>query len=131
LGLSADELGQLTPAMFRALCDRRNVRLKHERFANALTASAVYNVNRPSADEPMVSAYDFVRDGKDSQEHHERQTLKRQIKHAVMSMPQATPRAKFLKMRTNIIAQLTSQGRTDAAELWAECWPTLVPKEGE
>ena len=66
LGLSDDEFGELTPAMFQALCNRRNVRIKYERFANAQTAAAVYNVNRVKADDPIISAMDFVRDEESS-----------------------------------------------------------------
>ena len=48
--------------MFSALCKRRNVKIKYERFANAQTAAAVYNVNRGKADDPIVQPFDFVRD---------------------------------------------------------------------
>jgi len=126
LGLSWDEFSDLTPSMFVALCKRRNVRLKHEKFANAQTAAAVYNVATRSA-EPLT-AYDFVRDPKEAEAHEQRQTLKRQIKDAVIRMPQDTDRAKFMRLRGNIIKQLEAIGRTDAAELWAECWPSLVPE---
>ena len=99
LRLSWEEFADLTPGMFAALCKRRNIRLKHERFANALTASAVYNVHRAGADVPMVTAYDFVRDAKQSEAHEQTQLLKRQIQEAVTRMPANTPREKFMKVR--------------------------------
>jgi hypothetical protein len=129
LGLTWNEFADLTPSMFLALCKRRNIKMKHARFANALTAAAVYNVNR-AADSPMVTAYDFVRDEKDSEAREQTQLLKRQILDAVSRMPANTTREKFMRMRENLIAELVKLGRTDAEKLWAECWPSLVP-EGE
>jgi hypothetical protein len=130
LGLTWEEFADLTPSMFAALCTRRNIRMRHERFANALTASAIYNVHRAGADVPMVTAYDFVRDAKQSEAHEQTQILKRQILEAVTRMPSNTPRERFMTIRGNIIAELVKLGRTDATELWAECWPSLIP-EGE
>lgn len=129
LGLDWEEFADLTPSMFLALQKRRGVRLKHERFASGLTAAAVYNASGMAGE--AVSAYDFVRDAKQSEAHEQRQTLKRQILHTVQQMPANTTREKFLKLRSNIIAQLEQIGRTDAEELWAECWPSIVPQEGE
>jgi hypothetical protein len=132
LGLSLSEFAELTPSMFAALCKRRNIRLKHERFANALTAAAVYNVNRSKAEDPMTTAFDFVRDEKANKALSETRLLKKQIKDAVGHMPSSTPRNRFLKMRVAYVAELKKLGRTDAEELWAECWPSLVPtKEDE
>lgn len=116
--------------MLGALCKRRNIRLKYERFANAEVAAAVYNVNRGSAEVPMITAWDFVRDAKSSKAHSETLLLKKQIKEAVGMLPSDTSHAKLMNVRKNIIAGLEKLGRTDAVELWAECWPTLVPKEG-
>jgi hypothetical protein len=121
----------MTPGMFRALCNRRNIRLKHERFANAQTAAAVYNVGRTSAEMPMLTGFDFVRDEEASKKRSEVLAIKASIKQSVGRMPVDTPRAAFLTMRTRMIDFLTAQGRTDAKELWAECWPELVPTEGE
>ena len=128
LGLGWEEFGDLTPALFTALCKRRNLRLKHERFANALTAAAVYNVNRSSSDNPIMTAFDFVRDEKSSQARAERLAIKAQIMQSVGGMPSDTPREKFMEIRARVISQLNSKGRTDGEALWAECWPTLVPE---
>lgn len=127
LGLTWDEFGELTPTMFKALCHRRNVHMKHTRYANALTAAAVYNVHRPTQETEMLTAFDFVRDEKASRALMEVRTLKRQILEAVGQMPTNTPREKFMRLRENIISQITALGRTDAKELWAECWPSLTP----
>lgn len=131
LSLSWEELQDLTPSMFGALCNRRNIRLKHERFANAQTAAAVYNVNRVSNQTPLMTAYDFVRDEAASKARAEMLAIKAGIKQAVGCAKWDTPREKFLAMRLRIIKQLEAQGRIDAKELWAECWPDLVPTEEE
>ncbi|MGA9135549.1 MAG: hypothetical protein WB384_26360, partial [Candidatus Sulfotelmatobacter sp.] len=57
LGLSVEEFEELTPGMFQALCKRRNIRIKYERYANAQTAAAVYNTARTKADDPMVHPF--------------------------------------------------------------------------
>jgi hypothetical protein len=111
--------------MFQALCRRRNVRLKHERFANALTASAVYNVNRGS-DSPALSPFDFVREP-DPQAEQTR-AIKQQIRQAIGAMPCDTPKVKLLEIRERVINSLKSQGRHDAEQIWAECWPSLTPE---
>lgn len=131
LGLSWPEFEDLTPGMFWELCKRRDMARKHERFANALTASAVYNSRRTSEEQPIITAYDFIRDPESSRKREEIETLKRQIREQVTMLPVSTPRAHFMAMRERIIATLEAQGRTDAKELWAECWPSLVPTEGE
>ena len=128
LGLSWEELAELTPNMFRALCERRNVRLKHDRYANAITAAAVYNVHRVGEATPMVEPFDFVRDAKSCELRAKRQEAKAKIMQAVGIMPTNTTREKFMEIRERVVAGLTAEGRTDAAELWAECWPSLVPE---
>lgn len=116
--------------MFTALCKRRNVRLKQDRFANAITAASIYNVHRAGTDAELVTPFDFVRDAAQTEELDKVRLLKRQIRDAVTRMPNNTTREAFLKIRKNVIAGIEKLGRTDGAELWAECWPTLVP-EGE
>jgi len=70
--------------MFQALCIRRNVRIRYERFANALTAASIYNVNRATEDTPIVSAFDFIREADPDREHT--QEIKRLIKTVVGSI---------------------------------------------
>jgi hypothetical protein len=123
LSLSWEEFEELTPAMFQALCIRRNVRIRYERFANALTAASIYNVHRGSEDTPIVSAFDFVRDA--DPEREQTQEIKRLIKQVVGSIPPGSPRSKYLEVRERTIASLKSQGRADAEKLWNDCWPSL------
>lgn len=127
LQLSLEEFEDLTPAAFQALCRRRNIRFKHERFAHALTASAVYNVNRASADSPMVTPFDFVCEKDPSAE--QTKEIRQLIKQVIGSLPPGTPRDKYLEIRTRTIASLETQGRKDATQLFDECWPSLTPKE--
>jgi hypothetical protein len=109
--------------MFQALCIRRNVGIRYERFANALTASAVYNVNRTSDESPVVSAFDFVREA--DPEREQTQQIKRLIKNVVGNIPAGTTREKLLEVRERTIASLKSQGRADAESIFDECWPSL------
>jgi hypothetical protein len=109
--------------MFTALCKRRNIHFKYERYANAITASAVYNCNRSSADAQILTAYDFVKE--DSPEREQTEKIKRLIKEVVGHMPADTTRERLLEVKGRSIASLNEQGRTDAAELWQECWPNL------
>jgi hypothetical protein len=127
LSLSWEEFSDLTPSMFNALCVRRNLKFKYDRFANALTASAVYNVNRTTNESPFITAFDFVRDEKQTAVKEERNKIIGTIKQVVGMMPSDTPREKFLAVRERVVNSLKSQGRVDAEELWAECWPSLVP----
>jgi len=50
----------MVPSMFFELRKRRVVRIRHERYANAMTAAMVFNVNRGEEQEPLT-AFDFVR----------------------------------------------------------------------
>jgi hypothetical protein len=116
--------------MFTALCKRRNVRLKHDRFANALTASAVYNVNRTTADSPVLTAFDFVRETANEAEEQTK-AIKGTIRQIVGNMPSNLPREKFQAIRARTIESLTAQGRTDAESLFDEVWPGLKPATKE
>lgn len=109
--------------MFQALCIRRNVHIRYDRFANALTAASVYNVNRTSADSPIVSAFDFVKEP--DPEREQTQQIRRLIKNVVGSMPVGTTREKYLEVKARTIASLLSQGRMDAEELFDSCWSSL------
>jgi hypothetical protein len=115
--------------MFRALCSRRNIRIKYERFANALTAAAVYNVNRVSADTPIVHAIEFVREPDPAKEEVKR--IKASINGTIGSMPMSTSREKFMEIRARMIADLVSHGRKDAESIFDECFPSLKPTQKE
>lgn len=129
-GLSEEEFGELTPGEFSALCKRRNTRIRYERYANALTASAVYNCNRPNSDDPMVTAFDFVRDEKDAEKREKRNTAKKFVQQA-LALPLGTAREKFLEIRLKVINDLKASGYEDAEEIVNECFPSLKPKETE
>jgi hypothetical protein len=129
LGLSYEEFADLTPAMFSALCARRNMKSKHDRFAAGMVAAAVYNVHRANADAPVLTAFDFVRECKPEEE--ERKAIMQTIKQAIGSMPSTTTLERLQEIRSNCIASLTAQGRKDAEDIFNECWPSLKPSRKE
>jgi len=124
---SLEEFEELTPGMFYALCKRKTIRFKYERLAHAITASAIYNVNRANSDSPLVQPLDFVREV--NPEEEQTREIKQLIKQAVGQAPEGTTYEKFQEIRSRTIASLTTQGRSDAEELFNECWPSLNPKE--
>jgi hypothetical protein len=84
--------------MFLELCKRRNVRIKYDRYASAMTAAAVYNVNRGDKDDPTVSAFDFVRSA-ESAEKKERRSKAKQFVKVALTLPFGTSREKYLEIR--------------------------------
>lgn len=128
LGLSWEEFEELTPAMFRALCKRRSIRFKHERYAHALTASLIYNVNREK-DAPALGPFDFVRDEASQRKKDELDKAKRFIRKAIGNLPPATTYEKLQEIRLKVIADVTAYGRDDAEQLFDACWPSLKPKK--
>ena len=130
-GLSWDEFEELTPKMFQALCKRRNVRIKYERYANAQTAAAVYNVNRHSADDPMVRPFDFIMDDEQASQRVSKIRFKKFIQKTIGQMPFGTPREKLLEVRSKAIGDLRASGCEDPEALFNEMWPSLKPKESE
>jgi hypothetical protein len=129
--LSWDEFEELTPGMFQALCKRRNIKIRYERFAHAMTAAAVYNVNRSKPEDPMLTAFDFVRDEESARKKEELSSLKKFIQGAIGRVPFGTSREKLLEIRLKVIEQLNQQGRNDAEELFNTVWPSLEPKDRE
>ena len=121
--LSLEEFEELTPTGFRALCLRRNIRFKMDRYAASIPAAALYNVNRASADTPLIEPIDFVREP----DPYREQTLeiKRTIKQVISQLPPDTDPALLQKIRTGTIESLKNQGREDAEALFNECWPSL------
>jgi hypothetical protein len=130
LFLSWQEFEEVTPAMFQALCRRRNIRFKYERFAHAQTAAAIYNVNRFGADSQMVSAFDFVRTDRDSTAKAEIKAIRNNIKLCIGSLPKDTTKERFQKVRTRTIEDLKAHGRPDAEALFDSVWPSLKPDKG-
>jgi hypothetical protein len=127
--LNWQEFEELTPGMFLALCKRRNIAIKYDRFASALTASAVYNVNRHSTEDPVVQPFDFIRDEQQAAEQAELMKIRKFIQGAIGRVPFDTPREKLLEIRAKAIEQLKQQGRDDAEDLFNDVWPSLTPKE--
>jgi len=125
LRLTVDEFWDLTPGMFQALCKRRNIRIRYERYANALTASAVYNVNRGSNDDPTVSAFDFIRPEQDAIRLQKIREAHQHIKKVIGQMPMTTPRIKLLNVRRKVIVDLKASGYVDGEEMFNTVWPHL------
>lgn len=123
LGLSLAEFEDLTPAMFQALCKRRNLRFKMDRYANGLTAAAIYNVNRGSSDTPIIEPMDFVREPDPFRE--QTNAIRKTIKQVVGQLPVGTKPEQIAEIRTRVISSLLRQGRKDAEQLFDECWPSL------
>ena len=131
LHLDLAEFWSLTPGMFQALCRRRNVAIKYERYANALTASAVYNSVRTNEDSPLICAFDFLRDEKESAKLEKLREGKKFIKKVIGQLPMTTPRSKFLEVRSRAINDLTASGYETPEELFDSAWPSLKPTAEE
>jgi len=113
------------------LAKRRNVGIRYDRYANALTASAVYNVNRGSEDSPTVCAFDFVRDEKSAAKLEKLREARQHVKKVIGQLPMTTPREKYLDVRRKVIADLTASKYENAEALFDEVWPHLKPTEEE
>jgi hypothetical protein len=132
LQISMDEFWDLTPTMFQALCRRRNIGIRYERYANALTAAAVYNVNRGSSDDPVVAAFDFIRSEEDAIKLEKVREGKRYINKVIGQLPMmTTTRAKYIDVRRKVIIDLQASGHADAEDLFDSVWPHLKPTEEE
>jgi hypothetical protein len=130
-GLQWSEFEELTPGEFNELGKRRNVRIRYDRYANAITASAVYNCNRGSGDDPIVGAFDFIRPEEDAIKLEKTRETKRWIKKVIGQLPMDTPRVKFLDIRIKAIADLKTSGHADPEALFDSVWPHLRPTKEE
>lgn len=130
-GLTDEEFADLTPGQFKELAKRRNIGIRYDRYANALTASAVYNTNRSSEESPILTAFDFIRDEEQAAKLEKLREAKRFIKTAIGQMPMTTPRAKFLEIRRKSIADLTASGYSNAVDIFDSVWPSLKPTTEE
>jgi hypothetical protein len=113
------------------LAKRRNVGIRYDRYANALTASAVYNVNRGSEDSPTVHPFDFVRDEKSAVKLEKLREAKKHIKKVIGVLPMTTTREKYLEVRSKAIDDLTAGGYVNAEALFDGVWPHLKPTKEE
>ena len=110
---------------------RRNISIRYDRYANALTAAAVYNVNRGGTDDPVVTAFDFVRPEADAIRLEKIREGHRYLKTVIGNLPMTTPRSKFLDVRRKAIADLTASGYDDPEAMFDTVWPHLKPTEEE
>lgn len=124
-GLSWEEFAECTPRMFQALAQRRNIRLRYERFAGAQAAAAVYNVHRAKESDPVLAAYDFVMDGDESAERERETRFRRHVTRAIGQLPIGTPREKVLEVRKRAIADLAAAGCEDAEAFVDGIFPHL------
>ena len=129
LSLTWNEFEDLTPAMFQALCKRRNIRIRYERFANAQTAAAVYNTNRHSVEDPLVEPFDFIRDDESAQRKERLMKAKRYINRALGAFPLSTTREKILEIRQKAITDLKASGYADAEQIVNAMYPNLQSKD--
>jgi hypothetical protein len=107
------------------------VAIRYDRYANALTASAVYNVNRGSSDDAVVTAFDFVRPEDEAVKLEKVREAKRHIKKVIGGLPMMTPRPKLLEVRSKAIVDLKASGYANAEEMFNEVWAHLKPTEEE
>ena len=114
--------------MFLALCKRRNVHIRYQRFANAMTASAVYNVNRSSAEDPVIRPFDFVMDEEQSERRERQMYVRRVVRDSVRSVNMGASREKYLQVRKTVIEKLNAAGYPEAEQVFDEMWPHLKPK---
>lgn len=117
--------------MFIELSKRRNVRIKHLRYANSITAAAMYNTHRGDSDTPVIHAFDFVREEKDANRLAKLGEAKRFVRQSIGQLPMDTPRAKYLSIRLKTIADLAKNGYLNADEIFDEVWPSLKPTAEE
>lgn len=114
-GISYEQFLSLPLAAIEALEERRNIRLRYERFNAALVASAMTGAN----------PFDYLPGFEPTPEELKRKEIKRGIAAVFMRLPaEVTPeRVQELKART--IARLTEQGVEDPKGLFAEVFPDL------
>lgn len=130
-GLSWEEFEELTPGGFLELAKRRNVGIRYDRYANALTAAAVYNSVRGSEDSPTITAFDFVRNEKDAEKLEKLREAKKYVKTVIGNFPMTTSRERYLDARRKCIADLVASGFENAEAIFDSVWPSLKPTEEE
>ena len=111
--------------MFLALWKRRNVAIKYERYANAQTAAAVYNVNRGSEDAPILHPMDWVRDDEAARKKEKRDKFKAYARKVIGGLPMTTPMEKVVEVRAKAIKDLEAAGCKDAVTVMDSVWPHL------
>jgi hypothetical protein len=117
----------MTPPEFYALGKRRSAAIRYARYANSITAAAVYNVNRANEDAPVVSAFDFIRDEASAKKLERLREAKQYIKKVIGNVPWDTPMERLQDIRLKVIADLAASGYSDAEGLFNSVWPHLIP----
>lgn len=115
--------------MFSALCRRRNVRIRYERYAHALTASAVYNT---SAGKHVANPMDWIREGAAAKRYDERMKIKEFISGVISRMPPQTTFEQLLEVKRKALIDIVNTGVVDheeAERMFDAIWPTLKAKE--
>jgi len=128
-GLSEKDFWEITPKMFLALGKRRVIGQRYERYAHALTASAVYNTSRTKQDDPMVEPFDFVMTDEQSDAKARKARFTVFVKKAIGSMPMSTSMEKLLEVRSKVIKDLGVAGCEEPEKFFDSIWPHLKPKE--
>lgn len=124
-GLTLDEFADLTPGGFQALARRRAAGIKHLRYANALTASAVYNVNRSKADDPLIRPFDFVMDDEQAERREQKRRFTAYVHKALGHLPSGTTMEKTLSVRLKVIEDLRASGCADPEAFVNGIYPSL------
>lgn len=115
-GLTTEEFGRTTPGMFMALMKRRAAEFKHDCYQTGTIASMLWNVNRKTKDDKVMSPFDFVPDEKRDEKREE---LKRNI-HSLFAMLGVNPHTNVKKLRRDTISKLTKAGHKDVEQIFDE-----------
>jgi hypothetical protein len=111
--------------MFRALCKRRHVGIRYERYAHAITASVVANVHRTRDEDLIISPFDFVRDEESNQKLERKRKAKAFVNKIIKGLPITATRETLLDKRARAIADLQADGYVDAESIFDELFPHL------
>jgi len=111
-----EEFGRLTPAMFNALLERREVAFRYQCLCAGLIASTLLNMHM-KPDSTRVSPYDFAPTVADDNER-ERDRAKQNLV-SLFAMIEGSPDF-FERMRDKAIAGLKADGFEDAEEIFEE-----------
>jgi hypothetical protein len=119
-GLSLEEFGRLTPGMFQALQERRQVQFRHHCLYAGIVASTLINIKLPKDSTP-VSPYDFFVGASEAEDESERELeeIKKNIVSAFSMFPNPTP-DKLQELHERSVKSLKERGYADAEKIMAE-----------
>jgi hypothetical protein len=110
-GLTNEQFGELTPAMFVALLERRWQEFRRGMYGQAVVAAQNYNLHRPE-DAAMLSAMDFI-PGSVNTDDEKQEEVRRNVMAWHSMHPDATSE-QIAALRTRVIAGLVKQGYEEA-----------------